>query len=165
MIKIKEARPNDAQEFIAFLKQLDSETSFMLYEPGERKTNEEKMAHRIGETNKNSLLLLAEDEGRIVGFLSAERGSANRIKHSAYIVIGILKNYRGKGIGQKMLEELDRWAMDNWIIRLELTVMKHNENAIKLYEKIGFKIESIREKSCFVNGKFIDEYHMAKVFI
>jgi len=165
MIKIKEGRPDDAQEFISFLKQLDSETSFMLYEPGERKTNVEKMTHRIEETNKNSLLLLAEDEGTIVGFLSAERGTANRTKHSAYIIIGILRNYRGEGIGRKMLEELDKWAMNNWIIRLELTVMKHNENAIKLYEKMGFKIEGIREKSCFVNGKFIDEYHMAKLFI
>ena len=165
MIKIREAIPNDAGAFIKFLDQLDTETKFMLYEPGERRTKEENFKKKIEESNKGSLLLVAENEDKIVGFLSADRGHTNRIKHSAYIVIGILKDFRGMGIGKRFFEELDKWAIQNWVLRLELTVMKNNRNAIRLYEKMGFKIEGVKEKSCLVDGVFIDEYYMAKLLI
>lgn len=33
----------------------------------------------------------------IVGFLSAERGVPNRIRHTAYIVVGIRKAFQGIG--------------------------------------------------------------------
>jgi len=163
MIKVRQGNPNDAKEFLIFLHKLDSETSFMLYEPDERRINEENLKEKIEETSKNSLLLIAEKEEKLIGFLSAERGHANRIKHSAYIVIGILEDFRGKGIGKGLFEELDKWAIEQGIIRLELTVMINNENAISLYRKMGFNIEGTKEKSCLVNGVFVDEYYMAKL--
>jgi RimJ/RimL family protein N-acetyltransferase len=38
-----------------------------------------------------------------------------------------------------------------------------DERAIKLYEKVGFHKEGIKEKSMLVDGKYIDEYYMAKL--
>jgi len=138
----------------------------MLYEPGERNATEDELKKRIEESSKNSIFLMfAENEGKVIGFLSASRGHVNRIKHSAYIVIGILKDYRGKGIGKKLYEELETWALNNGIIRLELSVMVNNEQAIKLYEKMGFRIEGIKAKACLVNEVFVDEYYMGKILI
>lgn len=165
MVKIRQAVPNDSKEYLFFLNKLDSETSFMLYEPGERKATEEELKRRIEESTKNSLLIFAENKGKVIGFLSAGRGHVNRIKHSAYIVIGILEDYRGQGIGKKLFEELDTWAINNGIIRLELFVMVNNVRAIKLYKKMGFKIEGTKEKGCLVNGELIDEYYMGKILI
>jgi RimJ/RimL family protein N-acetyltransferase len=161
---IRKIKKEDSEKFLNMLKQLDYETNNMMYEPGERKTSIEEM--KINITNiytSNSLMLLAEEEENIIGFLSAERGFANRLKHSAYIVIGILKDYRGKKIGAKLFKELIEWALVNDITRLELTVMTHNEGAIKLYKEMGFKIEGLKEKSLMVDGKYIDEYYMAKI--
>ena len=162
---IRKAISSDAKEYLSFLHKLDSQTSFMLFEPGERKSSEEEIKRRIEDSMKNSLLLVAQNEGKIVGFLSAGRGTVNRIKHSAYVVTGILEDYRGKGIGRKLFEELDKWAVENELIRLELTVMVPNEGAVALYKKMGYKIEGIKEKSCLVDGAFIDEYYMAKIVI
>lgn len=90
---IRKVKLEDAEELLNMLKQLDSETKYMMYEPGERKTSIEEMKATIEQINaSNSLMLVAEEEKKIVGFLSAERGFANRIKHSAYIVVGILKS-------------------------------------------------------------------------
>ncbi|ABR47654.1 GCN5-related N-acetyltransferase [Alkaliphilus metalliredigens QYMF] len=163
MIKVRRADAKDAKEYLMFLHKLDSETSFMLYEPGERDTNEEDLKRKIHETNENSLLLVAESREKIVGFLSADREHVNRIKHSAYIVIGVRQSFRGKGVGKRLFEELDKWAMENGIIRLELTVMINNENGITLYRKMGFRVEGIKEKSCLVKGELVDEYYMAKI--
>jgi len=164
MINIRQAVPNDSKEYLSFLNKLDSETSFMLYEPGEIKATDEDMKRRIEESIKGSFLIFAENNDKIIGFLSANRGHVNRIKHSAYIVIGILEDFRGKGLGKRLFEELESWAINNKIIRLELVVMVNNEKAIRLYKKMGFKIEGTKEKACIVNGEFVDEYYMGKVY-
>jgi RimJ/RimL family protein N-acetyltransferase len=161
---IRKAEVIDAEALLNMLKQLDCETKNMMYEPGERRTSIEEMKYNIANINaSNSLMLIAEDKETVVGFLSADRGFANRIKHSAYIVIGILKSYRGKKIGTNLLEELVNWALDNEITRLELTVLTHNEGAISLYKDMGFKIEGVKEKSLIIDGKYFDEYYMAKL--
>lgn len=161
---IRKVEPKDSEKFLNMLKQLDNETNNMMFEPGERKTTIAEMESNIRNTvNSNSLTLVAEENGAIIGFLSAERGFANRIKHSAYIVIGILKDYRGKKVGGKLFEEMEKWALESNITRLELTVMTHNEGAIHLYQKMGFKIEGTKEKLLIVNGEYIDEYYMGKI--
>ncbi len=161
---IRPVEIQDSENFLKMLNQLDNETSNMMYEPGERKTTIEDMQINIGNINiSESRTLIAEDNENIVGFISAERGFANRIKHSAYIVMGILKDYRGRGMGEKLFQEIVKWALESNITRLELTVMTHNEGAIHLYKKMGFKIEGLKEKSLIVNGKYVDEYYMGKI--
>lgn len=161
---IRKIEVKDSEKFLKMLDQLDHETKNMMFEPGERTTTVEEMEANIKNIiRRNSLTLVAVENDHIVGFLTAERGFANRIKHSAYIVIGLLKDYRGKSIGSRLFEELEIWAIDNCIIRLELTVMTHNVSAIRLYEKVGFKIEGIKEKSLIVDNKYVDEYYMGKI--
>jgi len=160
---IRKIKIEDSEKYLSMLKKLDSETKYMMYEPDERCTTLPEIQDCIKSMNStNSLLLVAEENSDIVGFLSAERGFANRIKHSAYIVVGILEDYRGKKIGTKMFEELERWAENSGIYRLELTVMTHNEGAVKLYKNMGFKIEGIKEKSLIIDENFVNEYYMAK---
>lgn len=161
---IRKINIDDAKEFLDMLKQLDRETKNMLYEENERKTTEDEMRTQIKDIlESNSLILISEMDDKLVGFLSADRGFANRIKHSAYIVIGILKEYRGKKIGSRLFEEVERWAKDNSITRLELTVMKHNKGGVNLYKKMGYEIEGVKAKSLIVDGKYVDEYYMAKL--
>ncbi|MGQ3480176.1 GNAT family N-acetyltransferase [Paenibacillus sp. TY11] len=48
-------------------------------------------------------------------------------QHSAYLVIGILKEYTGRGIGTNLFQRLEHWAITHNILRLELTVVIQNE--------------------------------------
>ena len=163
---IREAKISDAGQLLELLKSLDAEMSFMLYEPGERKDTAEDTALQIKNgLDSSSLLLVVEENDKLIGFLSGDRGFANRTKHSCYIVIGILRDYTHQGLGTRLFQTMEKWARLNHIIRLELTVMTHNKAAVKLYQKMGFKIEGIKEKSIFANGRFIDEYYMARIVL
>ena len=53
------------------------------------------------------------------------------------------KNIRGKGIGTNLLNYVSAWGKENDCTNLYLTVNEKNENAIKFYEKFGFKVKSI----------------------
>lgn len=161
-MEIRRLIDTDAREFYNCLKIIDSETNFMMFEPDERVWNEEKLVKIL--KDENNLFLGAVEDDKIVGFLSAERGAFRRIKHTAYIVIGIQKDYHNRKIGTKLFQMLGDWAVKNKIIRLELTVECENVLAIKLYEKMGFSIEGTKKKTMYVNGKYVDEYMMSKIF-
>ena len=166
MIKIREAEAHDADNFLNMLKKLDTETKDMMLEPGERNPTLEQFKSRIKNmSGENGLTLLIDDDNKIGGFLSAERGCYNRIRHSAYIVVGMLKEYRGKHLGTKMFEELEKWAISNNVTRLELSVVCTNKSALSLYKKMGFKVEGTKVNSMIVDGHYVDEYYMGKIIV
>ncbi len=53
--------------------------------------------------------------------------------------IFVLKGYRRLGIGQKMLNFCIEFAKERNCVRVDLTVLNWNTNAMKFYEKNNFK--------------------------
>ncbi|MBS8263945.1 GNAT family N-acetyltransferase [Mesobacillus boroniphilus] len=162
---IRAIRISDTEKFLNLCKKLDTESNFMMLEPEERTTTFDKQYEYIKNIIEDdlSIILICEIEGNIVGYLSAIRESFNRVRHSAYIVTGILKEFTGRGIGTKFFHELEQWSHANNIHRLELTVMCHNEAGLALYKKMGFEIEGTKKHSLIVENQYIDEYYMAKL--
>ena len=158
--------PGDAGAFWTMLNALDGETDHMMYEPGEReaRTDAARLADGLRRTlAAGDFLWIAEEGNEIVGFLHAERGAFRRNRHTAHIVVGIREAYRRKGAGTALFAALEDWARRSGVIRLELTVEGGNAAARNLYEKRGFVIEGLRQKSMRVNGEYVDEYYMAKL--
>lgn len=164
-MKIRRCEINDADNMLKMLLELDKETEYMLFEADERPNDINRVKAMINQSiNGDNLLLISTEDDNIIGFLSAQRGIIRKIKHTAYIVVGIREKFRGKGIGKKLFCELDLWAKENNISRLELTVMCPNSMAKQLYEKNGFEVEGTKRNSIFMNGKYIDEYYMSKIY-
>lgn len=163
---IREIKASDAERFAILTPQIEAESEYMLWEARERNVQVEQQQKVIEdiEQKENSTILVAESDGKkLVGFLMAFGGNAKRNKHSAYIVMGILKEYRGKGISTMLFKKLEKWAFNESIHRLELTVVTRNMAAISLYKKVGFEIEGTKRHSLFIDSEFVDEYHMSKL--
>jgi len=161
---ICELNRENAHDFIEMQLQLDQETDNMMYEVGERPNDIDRVINNLKSSKEvGSVVFLAYAEGKCVGFLLANRGSLKRIRHGAYIVIGVLNDYQGKGIGSAFFDRLMEWAENNKLKRLELTVMTHNQVGVNLYKKYGFEIEGIKRCAMFVNNVYVDEYYMAKI--
>lgn len=161
---IREAALGDAEAFLCMQTALDKETQYMMYEPGERTGDIEPVNAMIKRSVAgDDLLLVAESGGDIVGYISAQRGTPRRIRHTAYVITGIRKAFRGQGIGSDFFARLDAWARKSGVTRLELTLICSNEAALRLYEKNGFAIEGTRKRSMFTGGDYADEFYMAKL--
>lgn len=165
MVTIREITKMDADALLHLRRQLDAETSFMLLEPEERTTTVEDEHIRIAEVlqKENQMIFVAEQNRKLVGYLSAIGGGFRRNRHSAYIVVGILQAFVGQGIGTQLFTAMENWARQQGLHRLELTVMIHNERGVNLYQKMGFEIEGRKCDSLCVDGRYIDEYSMAKL--
>jgi len=161
---ICELTKEKAHDFLAMQLQLDQETENMMFEAGERPNDINRVYNNIiSNKSTGSIVFLVYEDEKCVGFLLANRGSLKRIRHSAYIVIGILSEYQGKGIGTTLFGKLIEWAENNNLKRLELTVMAHNKRGVNLYKKYGFEIEGVKRCAMFVNNAYVDEYYMAKI--
>lgn len=161
---IRPIEENDAESLWHMMSALDAETKYMMYEPNERTKNMDRIKSTIKEAAAgNNLFLAAKADHEIVGYISAQKGILRRVKHSAYIVVGIRAAYQRQGIGTSFFKQLDKWADEKGVTRLELTVMCINDAARHLYEKNGFVVEGIKKNSMVVDGAYVDEYYMAKL--
>ncbi|EJP6473247.1 GNAT family N-acetyltransferase [Clostridium botulinum] len=121
----------------------------------------------IQSLDNNDHLLVAEikeeDKNKVVGVIGLNINSNPRTKHAAALGMMVHKAYQGTGIGKKLMSEILDLA-DNWLmlVRIELGVFTDNEKAIKLYEKFGFKIEGTKKYAAIKNGRYADEYIMAR---
>lgn len=164
-VRIRTARPYDAAALLDLKRQLDSETAFMMYEPGERDSSVQDLARDLAVVARspNSVVLLAELGDQLAGYVELTGGSFRRSRATAYVVIGVRADTAGRGIGTGLLRQAKGWAATHGLHRLELTVMAHNTRAIRLYERMGFAVEGRRCECLLIDGQFIDELTMAAI--
>ncbi len=164
MIIIREIQIGDAENLLNLLKKLDAETTFLLYEKGERKRTIEQQRKNIQkQLEKGVLTFVLEDNKKLVGYVFGNIFTANRKKHCMNLAIAVLQEYTGKGYGTKLMRTLEKQAIDNGINRLELEVSEKNKFAISLYEKLGFEVEGVKRRAFLVNGNYENELIMGKI--
>jgi RimJ/RimL family protein N-acetyltransferase len=167
MLIIRKIHEDDAEQFLHIRAQINTESPYMLREPDELNYTIAQQREQINRwiAHENIGVFVVEDSGKLVGFLSAEGGSFKRNRHCAYIVVGIVQAYTGRGIGAQLFITVEDWARQHTITRLELTVMTTNQAGIALYKKRGFEIEGYRKHAIRVNDQYMDEYYMAKLLV
>jgi mycothiol synthase len=88
--------------------------------------------------------IAAIDDGRIVGFLLAERRDEGRVGYVS--VLGVSAGWRGRGVGTALVSA----AVEVWLAagvgRAGLTVASDNPGARRLYERLGMTVRSSLEE-------------------
>jgi len=94
--------------------------------------------------------------------LSFENGPHRRIAHRGTCGFSVAKQWRGKGIGTTLLQTLIEWAGANPLIeKVGLAVFANNEQAIRLYRKLGFVEEGRRPREMKLGpGQYVDDIMM-----
>lgn len=156
----------DAQEILEMLKQLSNETEFLLRYPEEwehQTVEKEACFLQYIKDSANTIMIVAEVNGKIVGNCSLEIHGHMKTRHRADVAIGILQEYCGLGIGTMMIEEMVSIAKAYEVEQMELEVIEGNHRAIALYEKMGFHTIGERTNSIHLkDGRVLSEYFMIK---
>ena len=109
----------------------------------------------------NVAVFVAETPEGIVGRLSIARDHNPYSRHVAELGLMVAASARRRGIGTALMEEAMRWARAAGITKLELTVFPHNEPAITLYRKLGFREEGLLRRRYQIRGGYVDAMLMA----
>lgn len=161
---IREATESDAAEILCIRRSIISQNDFFIPTSEEFHVDIEAQREKtITNSQQGGVTFVAEDGGRIVGFLVFTRNSMKRLNHTGLFGMGILEDYRNQGVGTKLLSQLIGWAKtQEGIEKICLGVFSTNERAIKVYEKFGFKEEGREKRQIkFEDGRYADNVLMA----
>ncbi|MCU0645187.1 MAG: GNAT family N-acetyltransferase [bacterium] len=98
----------------------------------------------------NTGLFVAQANERLVGLICCfmrETPDIPILVPRKYVYIDNLvvdKNHRRQGIGMALLQKAHTWAIEHEIDEIELNVWQFNDDAIRLYEKLGYKTTLLR---------------------
>lgn len=162
---IRSAGAQDAAELSGLRLQIDGETENLERRPGEGFIDAQGFAGMIRADAEagRSLFLVAEVQGRLVGFARCAGNTLSRNAHKVEFGICILQKFWGYGIGYSLLQQATAWADANGIVKISLTVLETNQPAISLYRKFGFETEGILKKDkLLADGKYYNTLMMGR---
>lgn len=145
-IKIEFAEKDDAGEIAEISHQVAEMHDKSMPEYFKKVAKEEEINNiyeMIGD--EHIKVFKAVYEGKICGFLFFEmiHRASNGLQFSrlgSLLNLGVDEKYRNKGIGTALLNEAEKYIRDNGGEAVDLCVFSFNEKAIKLYERLGYKV-------------------------
>lgn len=163
---LRNARIEDAEDLIQYLKTTAQETPYLVREPEEIKITLEQERKFIQSKieEERELMLIATVAGRHVGNCSLMcMGNNQRYRHRCGVAIALYQEYCGKGIGRLMLQTILDVAKTCGFEQAELEVVTTNIKAISLYSSLGFQIYGTFPNNMkYKDGTYADTYWMAK---
>lgn len=117
----------------------------------------------LGNIRTGNPQFVALKDGRVVGWCDICRMDRPTYRHAGVLGIGMLKEFRGQGLGRRLILAALERARQVGIERVELTVYVSNKRAIQLYESVGFVREGVKRKGRKLDGVYEDVLMMAKL--
>ena len=108
----------------------------------------------LGDTKKlNGKILVAEKDGKVCGFIQGVILETDDLQHEKQKegwvgLLFVMENMRKQGIGEGLLAEMKNYFEQQSCKVMKLKVLSSNANAIKVYQKIGFKTQELEMVVC-----------------
>jgi len=151
--------------FKSFHQALDSVAREQIYiEMIEAKSLEEVSTFQQKLITNNWPVYYAVENGRVVGWADITPSSNPRMSHRGFLGMGLIKEFRGKGIGTELLTKTLAHAKTIGLEKIELSVYTDNSAAIKLYKKCGFKEIGVVKHYRKLKGRYFDCLEMELFF-
>ena len=101
--------------------------------------------------------------GAVVGWCDIVRIPFDGFRHVGRLGMGVLIDFRGRGLGRRLAVETIRAARREGIERIELEVFASNTVALELYRRLGFVTEGVRRRARKLDGQDDDNVVMALI--
>ncbi|MEM2249874.1 MAG: ribosomal protein S18-alanine N-acetyltransferase [Candidatus Bathyarchaeia archaeon] len=89
--------------------------------------------------NQNCISLIAKENDKIIGFIIGMVYVEDNILIGHILTIDVSQGHRRKGVGIKLLQELEKIFKDKQVKVSRLEVREDNIAALSLYQKLGYK--------------------------
>ena len=105
---------------------------------------------------------IAEIRGRVIANGEVTRGKYRDTHRHGHMGLTMISEYRGQGIGHRIIETLIRESRRAGLRTLEVEFLAQNETARRSYEKAGFKQAGTIPHKVFRGGRYFDGLIMSK---
>jgi RimJ/RimL family protein N-acetyltransferase len=164
-ITIRPAAPDDSCAIIDTVRSNANERSYVLMEQYGKDSAAEREYISSLDTAKN-LLIVAAAGNEVVGCLAAlqaDSGVRAETSHILHIGLHLKEQFRGIGIGARLLDYSVEWAREAGFHKLETNIFTTNQRSLSMFKKAGFAQEGVRQNRIRMGADFISEVLMGKI--
>ena len=108
--------------------------------------------------------LVALEGKRVVGWCDVTPAQRAAMRHGGILGISLLPEWRGRGLGERLIRRTLDAARAFGLVRVELSVREDNTRAMALYRKVGFEVEGRKRRALRIDGVLSDLVLMALLF-
>ena len=109
-------------------------------------------------------VLVAEGDGGVVGWASLNVFNPRRAyEHVADLSIYVQREWRGQGVGRRLLEALVARAGELGYHKIVLAAFPWNEAGMRAYARAGFREVGIYREQGRLDGRWVDTVVMEKI--
>lgn len=162
--KIKKSDLKNVKAFQRYINALIDEGAMIAKNKKASIKEEKDFLESCLKKSKQKIFLIITCSGMPIGIANIDQ-EKYVLNHIGVLGISIAKEYRGKGLGKKLMNEIIELAKKELVPTpkiIQLRVYTINKPAIALYKKLGFKQVAKLPKQIQYKGKLIDEYIMNK---
>ena len=160
-VLIRPSRIEDAPAFSEAVTRVATEKRYLSTVAGYSVEQTRSYLQRAAEDTLYQFV--AEADGRVVGACDISPRQAVGFTHVGVLGMFVLPEWRGRGIGSRLLAACLTAARRAGLERIELEVYADNEAAIRLYEAHGFVREGCKRRGRKLEGHYQDVLLMALV--
>lgn len=91
--------------------------------------------------NAMAIYFVAVEDGKVIGYA----GMWHVITEGHITNVAVLEEYRGRGVGDALMQRLEDVAMEKEMVGITLEVRMSNAPAQHLYHKHGYRAEGLRK--------------------
>lgn len=141
-MKVRQATPEDVPALVALFQELDRmQSDWRVFTPRPGFYDEVGLKYREAMSTENAVVLVAEDEGEIVGMAYGEVRIPSRFSDERALELSgvvVRTGYRGRGVGRALVQEAARFAGEMGVEWVELKTFAPNQGAMAFWEGLGF---------------------------
>ena len=157
---IRPARQEDFDGLLETIRAVTAEDTYVVAESvAERLLYEDTVARH--NTVESRVFFVATDDGDLVGWTHLDLPQVEKLKRAAQLTVGVRPDYRGNGVGSRLLERALDWAEANGFQKVYNSVPSTNDQALSFLEFHGWHTEGIRRDHYTIDGDPVDEVMMA----
>jgi ribosomal protein S18 acetylase RimI-like enzyme len=157
---IRTAQQVDLDALVDAIQEVAEEGTYIEAETVGEMIDHEEVVLRHNEVQSRMVFVATVDD-ELAGWCHLDLPETGKLRHTAVLTVGTRTEFRGKGIGSRLLERGVDWAEDHGFEKLYNSVPATNEAAIAFLEDHGWETEAVREDHYKIGDDYVDEVMMA----
>ena len=160
-VSIRKATVDDAPAVAAVINAVIAEGRYTLFD---RPFSDEEERTFIASLGDRSVLHVAVAHDSIIGVQCVDRFAtfADSVSHIAHIGTWLLPEVRGEGVGKQLWSQSLAFARNHGYRKAVISVLAHNERALRFYRSVGFRDIGIAREHVRLNGAYHDEIFLER---
>lgn len=167
--ELREMRAGDGAAFRAWDSRMSEEMPYALKLPSEiaaADAIERDLAHPPGDPRFWLVATVPRPRGgdSIVGFASGNIEYGFRMQHDAFVNVVVVPEWQGRGLGRRMHDRIESWALGHGVRRLTAAIQAPNAAGRAFAASLGYESEVTMRGYSLIGGRLVDRLRVGKLY-